>query len=357
MTLSELGYEHYLKQMGLPPSADPVARITAENKTDWDMVTDNGPATGIMLTTLRRHTKADQLPKVGDYVTYEPQSKDDKLKITAVLPRYSQLSRKLPRKRNIQILATNLDKMFVIIAADQMLNTSQISRYLALAKQSEVEPVLVINKIDQGEQFLQTESELNKLYPRLAVINTSAKTKVGLDLLTSRLLPNETAIFAGSSGAGKSSLINALGTVTNEQKKLATGKISKSGKGRHTTTRREMVLLPTGGIIIDSPGIRTLEIDDSSEAAGQLFPELENLAEHCKFRDCDHQKSKGCAIVAALDAGDISPEHYKEFLKLHGNKHHENSKSDISEKRQRRKKEKSLSKAVRQIYKTRKSKK
>lgn len=246
--------------------------------------------------------------------------------------------------------------MFVIVGADQMLNTSQISRYLALAKQSDVEPILVINKIDQGDQFLKTEHELNQLYPRLSIINTSAVTKVGLDLLSTRLLPNETAIFAGSSGAGKSSLINALASLGGEDKDLATGAVGKSGKGRHTTTKREMVLLPSGGIIIDTPGIRTLEIDDSSVAAGQLFPELENLAEHCKFRDCDHQKSKGCAIVAALDAGDINPEHYKEFIKLHKTQHHENSKSDITEKRQRRKKEKSHAKGLRQVYKTRKTK-
>ncbi len=356
MTLSDLGYKHYLTQMGLPPSADPVARIISENKTDWDLITENGPGAGIMLTTLRRHTKQDQLPKVGDYVIFEPQAKDDKLKITAVLPRYSQIVRKLPRKRSLQILATNVDKMFVIVGADQMLNTSQISRYLALAKQSDVEPILVINKIDQGDQFLKTEHELNQLYPRLSIINTSAVTKVGLDLLSTRLLPNETAIFAGSSGAGKSSLINALASLGGEDKDLATGAVGKSGKGRHTTTKREMVLLPSGGIIIDTPGIRTLEIDDSSVAAGQLFPELENLAEHCKFRDCDHQKSKGCAIVAALDAGDINPEHYKEFIKLHKTQHHENSKSDITEKRQRRKKEKSHAKGLRQVYKTRKTK-
>lgn len=355
MTLFDIGYTHYLKQLGLPQSTQPIARVTSENKTDWNLIIEQGAAIGIMRTTLRRQTKADQLPKVGDYVTYETQDKDDKLKILAVLPRYSEISRKLPKKRVVQILATNVDKMFVIVAADQILNTSQISRYLALAKQSGVEPILILNKIDQGSEFLNIETQLSKLYPRLIIINTSAKTKVGLDLLSQQLLPQETAVFAGSSGAGKSSLINALATLEgSEKKQLTTGKVGKDGKGRHTTTRREIAYLPSGGIIIDTPGIRTLEIEDNQAIAGELFPELENLSENCKFRDCDHQQSKGCAILAALEAGDISESHYKEFIKLQRSQTRIEEESDFHAKKLRRTKMKARSKAIKQIQKTKK---
>lgn len=355
MDLSNLGYQHYLRVMSLPETNEPIARVVAENKTDWTLITNTGEQSGIMLTTQKRKFKAHNLPKVGDFVTYEQIEGEDKVKIITVLPRFSQITRLLSGKRNqYQVLAANVDKMLVIIGTDQEFNPSQLGRYLALATQSSVEPIVVINKIDRGPEFIALEDKIHSLYPDLPTVNTSAKTKVGLDALMRLLAPEETAIFSGVSGSGKTSLINALFKLSGKTKTRATGAVGKTGKGRHTTTRREVLVLPSAAIVIDTPGLRTLEIPESAAAANLLFPDLERLTHECKFRNCDHERSEGCAIREALDAGDINERQYQEFLKLGRDNQRREAKTDMRKAKQGRAKVKALQKGLRQIYKTRK---
>lgn len=312
MELTKLGLAYYIAQQ---PSSKQLAtqenlgRIFSEHKTDWDMMTAQGPLKGIVLTTMRQKTPATDLPKVGDWVVYEKIPGENKAKIIQTLPRYSVLSRYKIKEEAEQIIAANIDIMFLVLSVDQVYNPMQLNRYLAIAKHGRITPVIVVNKTDKTQGGNKLISEIKKIHPQLAVIQTSAKTKVGLPTLEKNILSGQTAVLVGSSGAGKSSLVNALLA----DSKQATKNVGSTGQGRHTTTRREMFVLPNGGIIIDTPGMRTLETADKSE---QVFAELDELSRKCKFRNCDHIKSSGCAFQKALQEKTITESQLKQFIAL-----------------------------------------
>ncbi len=349
MKLFELGFQKYLSKVRLD-TPELIARITSENKTDWTMVTTNEQLRGIVMNTYRKNNSIENLPKVGDFVLYEKIDNEKKAKIIRVLPRFSSLSRRLPGQNDqVQILATNIDTMFVISGLDQDFNISQLRRYLTMAQSDKIKSVLVINKTDIGSGADTRERLILKQFPKLKILHTSAKIKTGIDELYRLLKPQDTVIFLGSSGAGKSSLINAL--LSSE--KQNTKSVREDGKGRHTTTRREMFLLPNGTIVIDSPGIRTLEVD-TSEHSLQLDDELSELSLNCRFRDCDHIKSEGCAIIEAVENNQISKDQYHNFLKLRRDWERSVERTSLFKKEQTKKRMKAHSKALRKAYKTRK---
>ncbi|HMR55172.1 MAG TPA: ribosome small subunit-dependent GTPase A [Candidatus Doudnabacteria bacterium] len=349
MKLSDLGYKKYLSKVKLN-TKELTARITSENKTDWTMVNEDGELRGIVMNTYRKNSSTEDLPKVGDFVVYEKIPNENKAKIIKVLPRFSLLSRRLPEQNNqMQVLATNIDTMFVISGLDQDFNINQLRRYLTMAQSDKIKSVLVINKTDLGPGADARESLIIKQFPQLKILHTSATIKTGIDELYNLLKSQETVIFLGSSGAGKSSLINAL--LSSEQQ--TTKSVREDGKGRHTTTKREMFLLPNGTVVVDSPGIRTLEVDTSKQSL-ELDDELSELSLHCRFRDCDHIKSKGCAIIDAVENKKIDREQYNNFLKLIRDWERSEEKSDFLKKERSKKKIKTQHKALRQAYKTRK---
>ncbi len=312
MDLIKVGFSHYSKQQPKVKelvTQENLGRIFSEHKTGWDMVTTTGLMKGIILNTLRQKTLPADLPKVGDWVVFEKIPAENKAKILRTLPRYSILSRSKQKGEEEQILATNIDIMFLVLSLDQVFNPMQLNRYLSIARNGNIEPLIVINKTDQSAESNFIKTEVQKIHPNLKIILTSAKTKVGLHELEKNIHTGQTAVLVGNSGAGKSSIVNVL----LEESKQATKTVGTDGRGRHTTTRREMFILPNGGIIIDTPGMRTLE---TNTVSSNVFLELENLSHKCKYRNCDHVKSNGCAIQKALQDNLISKTQFEQFLAL-----------------------------------------
>jgi ribosome biogenesis GTPase / thiamine phosphate phosphatase len=349
MKLPELGLEHYLTQTKLKVIPKQLARVVAENKTDFTLINSDGEIRGLVMTTFRSKRQASELPKVGDFVEYQLIPKENKAKIIAVLPRYSTLSRLLPNKPEAQILACNVDTLIVVSGLDQDFQLEQLRRYVTMAASASIDAALVINKTDLGAGAAGLEIKIKQLFPKLKIVHTSAKTKIGLGALAKLMRRGRTVVLIGSSGAGKSSLINSLSEATTQSTKA----VRTDGKGRHTTTRREMFLLPNGAIVIDTPGIRTLEIDVES-AAVPMDTLFLNLAQHCRFRDCDHHKSAGCAVIAAVKTGDISEKQYQNFLKQLRDAERSETSRSIYGRKNSKAKLKIQTKALRQAYKTRK---
>lgn len=320
MQLKQLDLEHYLtklKQLKIQHqiSTANLARIFSENKTGWNLTSDSGQLTGILLNSRRRQLNSDSLPKVGDWVQFEKLTGENKAKIIKVLPRFSSLVRHLEKKRINQTIATNIDVMFVVLSVDQIFNPLQLNRYLTIAMDGGITPIVVINKIDQTQNLALAKKIANQIlstHPRLTIIQVSAKSKTGLTSLARQIPTGYSAVLVGNSGVGKSTIVNALLTHANQ----STQEVNEFGKGRHTTTSRKVFVLPNGGIIIDTPGMRTLEFDPNKQSENSIFAELTTLSLQCKFKNCEHVKSAGCAIQNALTKKLISAEQLDQFLNL-----------------------------------------
>lgn len=332
MNLDSVGYQHYitkLKTTGVPPL---IGRVTTEHKTGWDLYTKNGKVPAIALTTWRKKLQVDQLPKVGDFVIYEELPGERKVKITSVLPRFSSLSRILTEQKTTQVLAANIDTAFIVVSLDQEINFNQLNRYLLAAKSGKTKVVVIINKTDKSSGAKKLTDQIIEYHPTLKIISTSAKNKTGLEKLEKEIKPQHTIVFIGNSGAGKSSLINLLLDFETQ----STGNVREDGKGRHTTTRREMFVLPKGGIVIDTPGIRTVEFTASDDDTNNIFPELLAITTKCKFRNCDHRKSSGCALQTAIDTGKVSKEQVNQFLRLTQNDSGDKGQREVSQERKQK---------------------
>ncbi len=347
MDLNSVGFSHYNKRLKLKLEPENIGRITSEHKTDWDLATVQGKVKAIALTTWRTRQPEESLPKVGDFVRLENIPGEKRMKIIEVLPRFSKLSRIKQQTGHVQILGTNLDMVFIVLGLDQQVNFSQINRYLATAKSEKIKAAIIINKSDVGPGGQKLVNDLKKVHLELDIITTSTKTKIGLSKVESLLKPGHTVAFIGNSGAGKSSIINAL--LDYEQQH--TKSVREDGKGRHTTTRREMLVLPSKAIVIDTPGIRTIEFNSPEQTSQGVFANLDELAMNCKFRNCDHIKSTGCAILDALSKGDVEAEQVKQYLRL---RRDGNNNEQLQIQTQRRNKQRTITKSLKNFYKNKK---
>ncbi len=256
-----------------------------------------------------RHSSA-LWPAVGDYVLGEPQPGGWTL-ITEVLPRQSVLARKDPGGQS-QILAANVDTLFIVTSANQDLNLNQLERYAALATAGGVRPVIVLNKIELASDPHALLDEIAARFPTLDIFGTSANEGWNLDALEQYAQPNCTVAFVGSSGVGKSTLTNALiGHAVAETSGIRSG----DDRGRHTTTHRELHRTPNQAFVIDTPGLRTVGLTDETDVES-LFPDIEELTRRCRFSDCAHDTEPGCAVTAALESGELLPERWENFVKL-----------------------------------------
>lgn len=260
--------------------------------------------------------RSEDFPAIGDWVAVQRRGGgESRCDIHALLPRRTKLSRRAAGKEETeQILAANIDTVFVVAGLDGNFNPRRIQRMLVAAKESGAEPVVVLNKADLCDDAEKSVREIQALSPGVSVYATSAASRKGVKALaTAYATPGRTLVFIGSSGVGKSSLINRFARDAD----LPTTEVrEKDSKGRHTTTRRELVFMPNGAMIIDTPGVRELQLWEAGEAVEDVFDDISALAMRCRFTDCTHGNEPGCAVRAALAAGQLDETRFAAYQKF-----------------------------------------
>ncbi len=281
-----------------------------------------------------------QAPTVGDWVVLRAGS------VVEVLPRRSAIVRaSADGADRPQVLAANVDKVFVVCSLEGRFRPRRLERLLVLAWQSGAAPVAVLTKADIAPDVEGAVEAAERLIGGGDVVTVSSLTGAGIDEVCTFLEPGATVALLGPSGAGKSTLANRLGRGTID---LATGKVRDDGKGRHTTTARELVRLPGGAMLIDTPGLRTLALWDAEDAIAEAFGEVEELAGACRFSDCGHRSEPGCAIKEAISTGSLDAERYASFENLVREQRHLAARVDRGERAKQRKRYKALGKIARQ---------
>jgi ribosome biogenesis GTPase / thiamine phosphate phosphatase len=254
------------------------------------------------------------LPAVGDWVAVAHRPSESAGTIQAVLPRRTKFSRKVALTASEeQVLAANVDAVFLLMSLNEDFNLRRLERYITMAWESGAQPVVVLTKTDLCPDWELRLLEVEAIAFGLPVHAISSLTGEGLDLVRSHLAPGRTIALLGSSGVGKSTLVNTLAG----EELLATREVREGdGEGRHTTTHRQLVLLPGGGLVLDTPGMRELQLWESSDGLSETFADVEELAAQCRFSDCAHRTEPGCAVQAALEDGTLPFGRWDSYKKL-----------------------------------------
>jgi ribosome biogenesis GTPase len=280
----------------------------------------------------REAASRTDLPAVGDWLALEPiAGPPPQMALREVLPRTSSFVRNRPADGKPQVLAANVDTAFLVSGLDHDLNLRRIERYLVLALDGGVTPVVVLNKMDLAVDLDRAVSEVHAVIAGARVIVSSALHGTGIEEMRAYVEPGMTACLLGSSGVGKSTLTNAL---LGEQRQEVKASREDDSRGRHTTTHRELFVLPGGGLLIDTPGLRSVGVLEDSDALEASFAEIEALARECRFADCGHRSEPGCAVQAAIAAGAITPGRLESHQKLEAERRSVELRSDERARRQ-----------------------
>lgn len=346
--LKDLGWNSFfeghfsdLRQAGLSP-----ARVVEELKRFHRVRSEPGEYLAEIAGRVRYQAEdREDLPAVGDWVGVAPRPEEGRARIECILPRRTKLSRKVAgRGQSEQIVATNLDTVFVVSSLNRELNLRRIERYLTVVWDSGARPVVLLNKADLCADADARVADVESITLGVAVHLLSAMEGRGLETVRKYLARGETAAFVGSSGVGKSTIINALaGAQSLRVRPVREG----DDRGRHTTTSRQMIFLPGGGIVIDTPGMRELQLWDSSEGVGQAFEDIVTLAQRCKFRDCSHRGEPGCEVEAAILNGLLERERLENYRKLEAELRFQERKLDPRVEREVKEQWKRIHKAMR----------
>jgi ribosome biogenesis GTPase / thiamine phosphate phosphatase len=310
-------------------------RVARVDRGALTVLTEDGELRCLVAPQLAHESDPLKAPTVGDWVVLEGGV------VTEVLPRRSTIVRGGAGGDAPQVLAANVDKVFVVCSLEGRFRARRLERLLVLAWQSGASPVAVLTKADVAEDVAGAVEAAERLIGGGDVVAVSSLTGAGMEAVSSFLEPGSTVALLGPSGAGKSTLANRLGLGTVE---LQTGEIRDDGKGRHTTTARELVRLPGGALLIDTPGLRALALWDADEAIGDAFGEIEELAAACRFSDCGHRSEPGCAIREAITAGQLDAERYASFEKLRREQRHLEARVDRRVRTEERKRIKAFGK-------------
>lgn len=288
------------------------ARVLYRNRNVYHLATEKGIINGALSGKYQYEHDLSDYPVVGDWVLIDP--KDDLGVIHTLLPRKGKFSRKEAGMiTNEQILAANVDVVFIVTGLDSNFNISRIQRYRTVVLEGGAKPVILLNKLDLCDDLEDKLAALRAVLPNEPIHPVSTFTEEGLESLAPYLREGSTVALFGSSGVGKSSLTNAL----IRSSVMATGAVSEThGKGRHTTTTAELLCLPDGGILIDTPGIREIQIWCHEDAIEAGFEDIAELASTCRFENCQHKAEPGCAIKHALKVGTLSERHYNNYINL-----------------------------------------
>jgi ribosome biogenesis GTPase len=317
MQLIDLGWNSYFEEKFEPyknKNYIPM-RIGREDKQRYLLLGEAGEFIGEISGRYRHEaSERGELPVTGDWAAVSILPDDNKAIIHATLPRRSGFKRKVAGRTTMeQVVAANIDALFIVCGLDGNFNMRRIERYLSLSWECGATPVVILNKADLNDDVEARVLEVKSVAIGVDVHAVSAATGIGMDVFKRHITRGKSAAFIGSSGVGKSTMINyLLGT---ERLKVAV--VSELGdRGRHTTTRRELILLPQGGIVIDTPGMRELQLWGDDEGLDRVFDDIMELAKGCRFSDCRHQSEPGCAVKAAIAEGTLGEERLRNFLKL-----------------------------------------
>lgn len=329
-------------------------RITIENKTNYLIQTEYGEVIGeVSGRFLFAVEKQSEMPKVGDWVVISLFNDNTQAVIHNLLPRRTKLSRKsADRKIDEQIIAANVDVVFIVQSLDSNFNINRLERYLAAVNQSKAKPVIVLNKSDLCDDLDEKLSSVKNRIDAADIVAVSAVNKNGINELSKFISEGITIAFIGSSGVGKSTLINLL--LGRETLKTNVVRLTDS-KGKHTTTKRELIVLPSGGILIDTPGMREFGLWNAEEGLAQTFSEFDEYAGYCKYSDCTHTHEAGCAVLNAVEVGKISKERYEHYLKLLKELKYLESKQNISAQLEEKRKWKTIHKEMKNFHKKNKN--
>jgi ribosome biogenesis GTPase len=310
--LASLGWDPWFEQRFESFAAEDLqpARVAADYGAEYLVHTPAETARAV----LGRRLRADGgiLAAVGDWVAILPRAWDTPAVIHGVLERRTSFSRKVAhREAREQVLAANVDVAFVVAAASDV-NVRRVERYLAMAWQSGAAPAVVVTKSDLASDGEALRAEIESVAPGTPVIVTSAVTGEGVEAMLAELGTARTGVLLGPSGVGKSTLINRMAG----EELMQTREVFRTGEGRHMTSHRELIELPGGGLIIDTPGLREAQLWAGDDALENLFEDIEALALQCRFPDCEHRTEPGCAIKAALDDGSLDAGRLGSYHKL-----------------------------------------
>lgn len=354
MTLEDIGYtpelENYRRENNL--DSFEVGRVISEHKERYTVKTTELEYQAELIGNLRFTAEGrHDFPAVGDWVAISPYD-EDKALIHAIFPRSSIIERQaVGRSGQSQIIATNIDYGLIVQAVDRDFNLNRLERYLTICHASKVQPIIILSKIDLIEPA-ELEALVDSIKARgsdVPIVPLSNATREGFEKLEPHPEKGKTYCLLGSSGVGKSTLLNQL----SGDELMKTGAISDAmKKGKHTTTHRELILLKSGGILIDNPGMREVGITDASGGLEMTFDSIMELADSCKFKDCTHQHEQGCAVLEALDAGELDASAYENFQKMR----REQIRFETTKAEQRRK-DKNLGKLYKRIQEERRRKK
>jgi ribosome biogenesis GTPase len=348
MLLEELGYnisfEKFRKDNNLLHFE--VGRVIAEHKERYVVKTEKGEFEAEIIGNMRFTAKErEDFPAVGDWVvltTYE----EDFAIIHKIFPRSSMIKRQaVGQFGEIQIIAANIDYAFIVQAVDRDFNINRLERYLTICNSSKVSPIIVLSKIDliNEQQISEILENIRIRIKGVPVIAISNESKDGFNELKNSIEKGKTYCLLGSSGVGKSTLLNNL----SGKAVMQTGSLSQTtNKGRHVTTHRELIILENGGMMIDNPGMREVGIADSSGGLEMTFDRIAALAQNCRFKDCTHTVEKGCAVLEAVEKGELDRNSYENYLRMLREKlHFESTVED------RKKKEKEFGKILKNYKK------
>jgi ribosome biogenesis GTPase len=316
--LKAFGWDDYFVRSFAPYARDGygVGRVFLQHNKIYLLYTARGETTAEVTGRLAHQARGrEDFPAVGDWVVLrDVGGEGKKAAIHAVLPRRSKFSRKVAGSRTEeQIVAANVDTIFLVTGLDNDFNPRRIERYLIMARESGARPVVVLNKADLAADAAGAARAVREVAPDVSVVLMSAKRGLGVEELTPFIGAGQTVALLGSSGVGKSTIVNRLlGEDAQRTQEVRSG----DDRGKHTTTHRELIILPTGGLIIDTPGMRELQLLVSDRGLRETFEDIETLAARCRFSDCRHADEPSCAIKGALADGTLSAARYESYRKM-----------------------------------------
>jgi ribosome biogenesis GTPase / thiamine phosphate phosphatase len=322
-------------------------RVVLESNGHYEVWLAAGPTSATLAGRLRHSAPTSaELPAVGDWVSVAPPAATGAGSVIAeVLPRSSRIARQSSSELLTErVLAANVDAMLVVQALGRDVNARRLERYLALAWSSGVEPVVVLNKVDLHPDPASQLDEIRSAALGAPIHLVSARTGQGLDALRAELRPGRTVALLGSSGVGKSTLVNVL---LQDERQITAEVRSDDERGRHTTVARTLIAVPGGGLLLDTPGLRSVALWDAEEGVDAAYADIGQLAADCRFRDCRHEREPGCAVRMAIESGELPAERLAARRKLERELAAQARRTDPAERAEQRRRGRAIQRAVR----------